>query len=75
MKKTEKIDEARKIVEKKAPFTRNGTPFRSNGREYLLVGVNSHALLGKFEAMEDPKPQHFQFHVRWGKDKFGWCPS
>ena len=54
--------------------TRNGTPFRSNGREYLLVGVNSHTVLGKFEAIEDPQPQHFQFNVRWGKDKFGWYP-
>ena len=54
--------------------TRNGTPFRSNGREYLLVGVNSHTLLGKFEDIEDPQPQHFQFNVRWGKDKFGWYP-
>jgi hypothetical protein len=54
--------------------TRNGTPFRSNGRQYLLAGVNSHTLLGRFEAMKDPQPQHFQFNVKWGKDKFCWCP-
>ena len=54
--------------------TRNGTPFSSNGREYILAGVNSHALLGKYEDVKDPQPQHFQFNVKWGKDKFGWCP-